>query len=73
MSQYEFSLLGFSILAFILKVIIFLLDDFLFSIKLSSHLVDLSISVTFDGFEVFFDMVSLLSDAFELLLQTLIC
>ena len=66
-------MLGFSILAFILKVIIFLFDDFLFSIKLSSHLVDLSISVTFDGFEVFFDMVSLLSDAFELLLQTLIC
>ena len=69
MLKNEVSLLSINIFGLILKIVVLLLDDILFSFILASHFVKLSIPVDLDSLNIFLESISLFLDSLDFLFQ----
>jgi len=67
--QDKLSLLSVSVLALLLEVGVLLLQNFLLSFELSPHVINLTVSICLNCFEIFLQSVSLLLDPLKSLLK----
>jgi hypothetical protein len=69
MSENELSLFAFSSFVLLEEVVVLLLQDFLFSLKLSSHVINLSITVGLGSLKLVLEAVTLFLDPLQSFLE----